>query len=769
MEKFHLMAAGMGLGLLLGTPSWAQAQDTEPQPAPGTPAEVEDDDQQIVVTAQRREQRLQDVPLSVTALSGETLAERGINDITTLSQSVPGLSFGRSGSDARPAIRGVRTEEVDAANDPVIGFFVDGVYKPRTSQALAAFVDVSRVEVLRGPQGTLFGRNTYGGSISVFSNLPEAEFGVEGEARYASYNDIRLQGVVNIPVSPSTGLRLVGMLQRSDGYIKVLDPRNATGGKAEDFNDNDQEYLRGTLQSRLSDNLEVILRGSYYHQGGFGAGGFGYTTVGSLRQNAGTGPGNATGTQDLGGFLDRNNPRSGATPGPSDLSPYRVYRDTDVSRDAEEWTGNAEVNANFAGLEFKSLTSYADFKSFRQNDEDFSETFSTFLELDTASDSFSQEFQLQPESPGRLQWVLGAYYFKEDAVEDFIFGTATNPNAFVFRQAVDTDSKAVFGQAEFSVTDAITLLAGGRYTVDEKDFIYQSPIGAPDLTPDSAEFDKFTWRLGANVDLTPDNMFYVTVSTGFRSGGFNNGGNPPVPSYGPQSVTAYEVGLKNYFPAQRLTLNLVAFRNDYEDILTSVATQVGPTTIVARSNGGSARATGAEAELSWRPVGGLELDASIAYLDAKFRNFLAFNPYPLATGYEIVTVGTTNLLNLSGNRIPNSPELTFNLGGRYEFNLGSAGTIAPEARFFWSDDYFVAESNYDGGIPGRPVGRMPSYTRTDLSLTWESANERYLIQAFVQNLEDKAVLNRAVIGGQGAIFQNFAAPRIIGVRAGFKM
>jgi iron complex outermembrane receptor protein len=214
---------------------------------------------------------------------------------------------------------------------------------------------------------------------------------------------------------------------------------------------------------------------------------------------------------------------------------------------------------------------------------------------------------------------------------------------------------------------------------------------------------------------------------------------------------------------------LAAFRNNYEDILTSVSTQVGPTQIVARSNGGSARATGAEAELSWRPDGGFELDASVAYLNAKFRKFLAFAPYPLATGYDIVTVGTTRLLDLSGYRIPNSPKFTFNVGGRYNIDLGSAGTITPEARFFWSDEYFVAESNYDGGIRGRPVGRMPSYTRTDLSLTWASADERYMVQAFVQNLEDEAVLNRAVIGGQGAIFQNFGAPRIFGVRAGFKM
>jgi iron complex outermembrane receptor protein len=190
------------------------------------------------------------------------------------------------------------------------------------------------------------------------------------------------------------------------------------------------------------------------------------------------------------------------------------------------------------------LTSHADFSSFRKGDEDFSETFASLLDLDTESKSFSQEFQLLPDVQGPLQWVLGAYYFRERAVEDFFFRTPTNPNAFTTQQNVSTDSYAAFAQAEYGITDAITLLAGGRYTIDKKKFLFQQPVGTPDLSPDRAEFDKFTWRLGVNVDLTPDNLLYFSASTGFRSGGFN--GNGAVPSYGPQTVKAYEVGLKNF-------------------------------------------------------------------------------------------------------------------------------------------------------------------------------------------------------------------------------
>lgn len=759
MKATYRVSASI-LGLIMAMPALAQA-----------PAEADssasDASNEIVVTAQKREQSLQDVPLSITAIAGDTLAERGINDVTTLSTSVPGLNFGQSGSDARPAMRGVRTEEVDAGNDPVIGFFVDGAYKPRTSQALAAFIDLERVEVLRGPQGTLFGRNTYGGSINLISKLPEADFGGSASVRYASYNDIRIEGMLNLPLGASSGLRLVGFWQQSDGYVKVLAPRIPGVTQANDFNDSDQVYIRGILQTDISDNVELIVRGSHWDQGGNGAGGFGYTTVGTLRQTAGATPGTATGTQDLSGFLDRNNPRTGAAPGPSDVDPYHVYRNTNLTRSTKETTFNGELNVDLEGVRFKSLTSYADFSSNRKSDEDFSEGAGSDFELDTASKSFSQELQVVSDYESPLQWVGGLYYFSENVVEDFLFRTPTNPSAFLFRQDVETRSIAAYAQADYAITDTITLVLGGRYTSDSKDFIYQSPPGAVDLFPDKGKFKRFTWNAGVNVDLTPDNLLYASVKTGFRSGGFNNGGNPPVPKYGPQSVIAYEVGLKNNFRDLGMTLNLSAFYNRYTDILTSSVTVVGPTTLTARSNAGSARSYGLEAELTWNPTDELRIDVNGTYLNAKFGKYAAFRPLAQATGYIIVP-GTTNVLDLRGNRVPLSPEFTLSAGAEYRISLGSAGTITPNARVFLSSSYELSEFNFDGGIPGRPVGRQGSYTKTDLSITWTSENENFMVQGFVQNLEDKAVLNRVAIGGQGAIFQNFSAPRIFGVKAGVK-
>lgn len=609
---------------------------------------------------------------------------------------MPGLNFGQSGTDARPAIRGVRTEEVDAANDPTIGFFVDGLYKPRTSQALAAFVDLERVEVLRGPQGTLFGRNTYGGSISLISRLPEDEWGASGSVRYASFNDVRLEGVLNAPLGERTAVRLVGMGQQSDGFVNVLPPRAVSGGQA------------------------------------------------------------------------RDNPRSGAAPGPSDLDPYNVFRDTDLTRRTRETVVSAEVTASLGAVNVKSITGYADFSSFRVGDEDFSESFGSLLELDTGSDSFSQELQFLSNHDGPVQWVAGAYYFNETVVEDFFFRTPTNPNAFTFRQDVTTDSIAVFAQLDWKLADTITLVLGGRQTWDDKRFIFESPVGVADVRPDEAQFARYTWRAGLNVDLTPDNLLYASVSTGFRSGGFNNGGNPPVPFYGSQTVTAYEVGLKNSFSGSAITVNLAGFYNDYQDILANAFVDIPgtTTTVVARSNAGSSRAFGLEAKLAWRPIDGLVVDANGTWLNARFDDFIVSNPLAQASGFTIVP-GTTNQLNLSGNTIPLSPEITLSAGASYRIDLSGAGSITPSGRLFWSDGYFVNEFNYDAGIAGRDVGRQNSYSRTDLSLTWMSQDERFMFQGFVQNLENRAILNRSVIGGQGAVFQNFAPPRIFGVKAGF--
>lgn len=735
----------------LGFPAVAVAQDAEAMTE-------EAEGSVIIVTAQKREQNLQDVPLSITAIGGDELEERGIDDVTDLDSAVPGLSISKSGSDARPSIRGVRTIEVDLFNDPTIGFFIDGVYKARTSQALAGFIDLERVEVLRGPQGTLFGRNTYGGSVSLVTARPKMDFGAEGSVQYGNYDDIRVEGVVNVPLGPDTAMRFVGLFQESDGYVNVLPSRNNLPA-AQDFNDNDQTYFRGSFLHESGPG-ELLVTVSRWDQGGFGAGGFGYTVAGSLQNQAGV--------LDLGGTLDRDNTRGGAFPGPSDEGPYDVYRNKDLNRDVEETTFTIQASLDFDGVTLRSISGYADFRAQREGDEDYSEAAQNDFLLDTESETLSQEIQLLSNGDGPFQWIVGGYYFHEKGREDFVFDIVPAGVAFTFLQEIETDSFAAFAQSEFELTDTLTLIGGIRYTEDQKRFRFRTPSDQPTADTDTTStFDKVTWRVGAEFDFTPDNLLYATVSTGFRSGGANNQ-FAPTPNYGPQTITAYEVGSKNTFANGAGIANISFFYNDMNDILSNTFVSVGPSLVVARSNGGSSRAYGAEAEFAYEFDGGLSINANFSYLDAKYQTFTVSLPsgYGLASGFDFVP-NTTNLLDLSGNEVPISPKFTASLGAEYEFEF-AWGTLTPAARTYFSDSYFVTEFNYDAGIPGRDIGEQGSYTKTDLSLTYMSPAETFMVQAFVRNLEDEAVLNSSVIGGGGAIFQNYAPPRTYGVKAGFK-
>ena len=747
----QILRAGLlaGTAVVLAVPTAAAAQ---------TEAADETGDSVIIVTAQKRDQNLQDVPLAITAIGGETLEARGIDDVTDLDAAVPGLTVGRSGSDARPAIRGVRTEEVDVFNDPSIGFFVDGVYKPRTSQALAAFVDLERVEVLRGPQGTLFGRNTYGGSVSLITARPRFTFGAEGTVQYANFNDLRTEAVLNAPLGPNTAVRFAGVYQESDGYVNVLPSRNGLPA-AEDFNDNDQVYFRGSFLHDVGPG-EILVTLSHWDQGGYGAGGFGYTTVGSLR--------NSAGQLDLGGTLNRNNSRTGAFAGPSDLGPYDVYRNTNMDRDTEETALNIQASLDLGPVTLRSISGWSDFTSLRVGDEDFSEANFNTLALDTRSKSLSQEIQLVSNGNGALQYVFGGYYFHENAEEDFVFRTVPTSGLFSFLQEVDTDSYAAFGQVDYGLTEQLKVTLGARYTVDDKRFRYRTP--SSDAVPDvdtARSDDAVTWRAGLEFSPTPDNLIYATASTGFRSGGANNN-VAAQQNYGIQKITAFELGSKNTFAGGAGIANLSLFYNDMDDILANTFVPFGPTQVVARSNAGQARAYGAELELAYEFTRDFRVYGNFAYLDAKFQTFQVSLPsgYTRATGYTFVP-GTTNQLDLSGNDVPLSPTFTATIGASYKFDVGF-GTIEPAAQLYYSDSYFTNEFNYDAGISDRDVGRQRAYTKSDASITFRTPDEGVFVQALVRNIENEAVLNRTVIGGGGAIFQNYGQPRTYGVRAGFK-
>jgi iron complex outermembrane receptor protein len=308
--------------------------------------------EEVVVTAQRKEENLQRVPLSVTALSAETLARNDIRDLSRVELLTPGFSFGRSGSDARPAIRGVRTENVAVSGDPTIGFFVDNVYRSRASQANEPFVDVARVEVQRGPQGTLYGRNTFGGNIAITTAAPEKTFKAGVDLTYGQFARRAASGFINLPISDVLQVRLAGLSEKMDGYVKGID-------KAHDIYNRDTSYLRASVRFAPNDQFEATLRYSDWTEGGSGAAAFGYrvggafvnTTTGAL-DIKGTPIVLNIGTTTLDGIPDVAGKDIGR---PINSNPLYYPGDTVLEQDLKQSSTSLNASYDFGGVVARAI------------------------------------------------------------------------------------------------------------------------------------------------------------------------------------------------------------------------------------------------------------------------------------------------------------------------------------------------------------------------------------------------------------------------------
>ena len=867
----HINSAfAVGVSIIaMGVALPAHAQDSAPD---SRDAADKGGINEIIVTSQRREENLQDVPISVSAFNAEQILARGTFDIGRLEGFVPGFTFGRSGSDARPAIRGVRTENVGVNGDTTIGFFVDGIYQSRASQATTGFVDIERVEVQRGPQGTLYGRNTFGGNIEIRSARPKLGDLLAGaDIHVGEFGRFRTDAFVNVPLGDTLAVRVAGSYETSDGWVENVNP---LGNNL--FDDNSR-YLRAGIQWEPNDAFSAYLKFDYSTRKGAGGSAFGYKIIGTYfdvgsRQqlyNAtpvttlNTRPGNRDGVNDAlpGGTATSDLGIPIVAPGDG----YTIDTDQPTILDLENIAFTADLAYDFGGVKLRSITGYTDFGAVRTSDSDFSGNQIAVDFQDTRAETFSQEIQLlSSDATSRLDWVVGAYYFKDDLTGIFInqqlpriirnvtpnLNLAQNGGGFYDQQRASTESIAFYGQASYEVADNLRLTAGLRWTEDTKDFAFANAnavlptAGTPPVpqgtaitlatgpipdsafgvqgaatnctfttfppprpgfqclaanttvltgaTYDTAKFRKATWRLAVDYDLTPDNLLYASVSTGFRSGGFNSGQGPAAlqPTFDPEEVTAYEIGSKNRFLDNTLQLNLAAFYNRFSGLQEQRQVPQGATTLSIIENSARARAYGAEAELLWRPAPGFEIGTNVAYLNARYSEYdqvpapfgtsiLVNDPAQLtptvvngvtiapagqrrvfAPGYDCALIPGTGGTgqpaaafgcDISGNAIPHSPDWTGAVFASYEIDLGSLGSLTPFAIMNFSSSFF--------GQPFNSVlERQQSFQKVDLRLTW-AYNEKISVQAFVNNVTDEQTLTRFVWGGGAALQASYAAPR----------
>lgn len=755
--------------------------------------------EEIIVTAQKRTENLQDIGQSVQAIDAEGLAKAGIDDISRLELIGAGVSYGMYGNDAKVALRGTNSNNTFADNSAIVGFFVDGVYKPRASQQTRSFFDVQRLEVLKGPQGTLYGRNTFGGAINLYTNEPDLSGrSAELSVTASRFSALRLEGHLNAPVTDNFALRFAGLTNNSDGHI--------SNDAAQNFGIKDNRAFRISAKWQPSDRLELVARYTNIKENG--------TTPGVFAATGICRPVTANGLTDVaGGSLDCGNPRrgSGGTPGWDFFGVDRISRDFVPDADLTEENVTVDLTWSLDALDIRSISSYTDYNALLGDDGDLSSNRFGRQWMDERAESWTQELQFVSAGTGPLQWTGGLYYSRDNTFFQFstfnisqddlsvrplapdaqgnllpvligtplVDGTISYNGAFTRPQDIEIDTYGAFGQAEYSLTDRLRVIGGLRYNLEEKTIFSGTNFDgtvtflAPDVTDpipttpgvvfvidrsnpaatrNSDDWSEVTWRAGLEYDASDSTMAYFSASTGFLSGSLNGTGTVT----DQQESEAFEIGLKSRFLDERLQVNVAAYRNEYTNLATQVQTTLPTGTVVTNSvNGGDIEANGLEIELVALIGEGLTINANASFLDAEYGVFGTSNPYQLFQGVQ------QGFIDLAGETPPWAPEFTFSLRFAYDVDLGDAGILTPLVQFAYSDEYTVSGFN----LPQDPGASQDAYSKTDLRLSWTSADGAFGLEAFVENIEDEDVLARSQIGGEDLLQTTYLFPRNFGVKA----
>ena len=716
---------------------------------------------EIIVTATKREASIQDIAISVTAIGEEALALGGITDISRVADLVPGMTWGKSGNEVRIAMRGTRQNNVGTIAEQAIGIFEDGVYVATSTQAFGSYLDVKRIEVLRGPQGTLYGRNTFGGTINIITNEPEFDK-TSGSVStlYGDYNRIRIEGVANLPMSDTFALRFAAMSDTHDGYvINLNDP-----GTGDDLHDEDIQFMRATARWAPSESFDASLRVTYSDRSTNGSAIWGYQQIGGYLDGVFM-PGHQFAPADASADFDQG--------------PWKVKRNLRSNADTTSTSTTLTLNWEFESVSLRFIGNMTSFDGQQNYDGDYSDggdpLNNGFTGWDSSQDTWSTELQLLSSNDSALEWMLGIYYFDQTANWNWqwmVDGVWEVPHWDTQGDYL-SDSTGYFANATYAISDTVRIIGGLRYSEDSKtqkdalDWSVFPPVQDPG-TGIKGEWDKMLWKVGIEVDFKDNMMGYFTVSTGYRAGGINIS-DPNVPQlYDPEEVTAYEVGLKSTLADGTVVLNLAAYSNQYRDMQAQSFAIQGGNVLEFTENGGEIDAQGIEAELRWVPDENWNISATLALMDAEFGEYGISKVNGLGDlgGRQDLNDPNAPLLSLKGWAPALSPDLTFGLQLGYDIQLAGGSVLTPFVQTTYSSKY----SGFDINVPGQ---YQDAYTRSDIRLMWTSESGKTNVQAFVLNVEDEAVLNRVIVFNPGAdpsvasLQAHWGDPRTWGVSATF--
>lgn len=751
MRKFLLASSALAL-IATTTPAFSQ--------------EAEDDgatNAEIVVTAQKREENLQDVPAAISVVSAEQLDQRGVVNITSLQQLVPSLNFKDSATtlDSSVFLRGVGTINFSIAAEPSVGFVVDGVTYARSGEAFGDLYDIERIEVLRGPQGTLFGKNASAGVINVVTKRPGDEFGGYVEVLATNDEEYKVRGALDVPMGEGVAARITANYGRFDGTV-----RNITLDRT--VNGFERYGVRGLIEAEIGDALTLTLIGDWRKQ-----------KSDCCAEVIGTAPAGA-----LAGSLIGVDLRGDQT---------REIRQNTLTQTRETSWGlsmQADLDVGNAGT-LTSITAYRRYRNFGIRDGDFIDTVYNIAggnQLDDfgpqPSKTFTQEIRLTSPGDQTLEYVIGGFYYnaKQQRTfqrDDIVCSATTSApvapglspcfpgtSTLRFPSAVGTfgstiENYAIFGNLTFNVSDTFRLLAGGRYTHDSVDaFNNRIPAtngGGPGLANAGANFDlsvensDFSWRAGAQYDLADRTMIYATYTQGYKGPAFNVFFNQNAGQLAPiaaETADAYEAGVKYRTDDGSFTLNTAVFYAKYDNFQANSFVNLNGSVITQLTNAGAVSTKGIEFDALIKPSRNFTVTAGLAYTDAQIDKF------------NIPPGSPATASTRKGEQLPLAPTWKGNLGANWTIETGGFANLELGANLSITSDQ--VSSLQSGATPAELAVRrgitIDGYALVDANIAIVDPDGVWRVNFIGRNLTDTSYATLIGTGGPGGSYR-YLLPR----------
>lgn len=675
--------------------------------------------EEVVVTATKTgETRIQDTPIAISAFGGDDLNRMAVADIRGLAEMTPNLAVSENTGFSQVFIRGIGSNNVFAGSDPSSTLHMDGVYLARPMTYFSNLFDVERVEILRGPQGTLYGRNSVGGTINVVSRKPHDELSGKAELGYGNYEAVQGKLYINTPIAENLFASVAGLYSEHEGYIKNINP------SGNDIDDDDTKSIRAQLRWNPG-RVDAILRADYSRSEGA-----------------------------IMGFSKLLEPR-GAPMTDALLGDFRTIANNLPHEHFRKAYGfAADINVALAdNMDLKSLSAYRKSRYHASFDTDASDLDLQRSLLDEYQDQISQEFNLTGHF-GPLSMIAGAFYFRETVDYPISIEVRGPGTAVTSSPHVVTESFAFFQQSDLALFDSFKATFGLRYTEEDKEFSQHHfirslatglPVSAVTIYDAKGKYKAWTPKFGLEWQPAEDLMLYASASRGFKSGGFVNGSTNPDHGFGPEKLWAYEAGVKSEWLDRKLTLNLSAFYYDYTDLQVNFFLAPG---VVDIRNAADATVKGLEFEFGLRPLPTTHIQGSVSFLDATYDTFL-----------NAPRRGNQAVFDASGADLNNAPKHLVTLSA--EQILPTIGNIESSFRIdaSWNGRrYFTPENNL--------LESQGNYFLLNASLEMR-INEDVTVTIWGRNLTDEEYVTGTASFASLLVAGRVGAPRTYGVKLGY--